>query len=108
MKKIIILISVGILLLIVFFIPVTQQKTLIIKSSFLNVYNQLENPGNWEKWRPELRKAMKTDSDKIVVHKDSVQFTIKYARLELDVKPKGNSFDINEDVDGKSTNYSFV
>ena len=90
------------------FIPVTLQKTTIVKSPFLNTYSFLANPIKWERWRPDLRKAMLTDSQKITVQKDSAEFTIKYNLLAINVNPKGNSFDIKEDQDGKTTNYSFV
>ncbi len=90
------------------FIPFTLQKSVLIRYSFLNTYSFLSKPVKWEQWRPELRKAMNTDSDKIIIHRDSSRFTIKYDSLELGVMPKGNSFDINERLNnGHSTNYSY-
>jgi effector-binding domain-containing protein len=90
------------------FIPVTQQKTTIIKSSFINAYGLLANPLKWERWRPDLRKAMTTDSSKIIIQKDSSEFSIKYDRLALRVNPKGNSFDVSENQNGRITNYSLM
>ena len=90
------------------FIPVTLQKSTIIKSPFLNTYSLLAKPSKWEEWCPELRKAMKADSDKIIMRDNYSAFTIKYNRFNLEVKPKGNSFNINELINGKSTNYSYV
>ena len=90
------------------FIPVTVQKATTIKSSFLNTYSFLANPVKWKQWRPDLRKALLTDSEKIIIQKDSAEFTIKYNHLALTVIPKGNSFDVNENQGGKITNYNFV
>src|ERR1700722_13341377 len=88
-----------------YFFPVTLQKTTIIKSSFLNTYSFVANPSKWERWRPDLRKVLLTDSEKIVIQKDSSGFMIKHNRLAITVTPKGNSFDINEEQDGKINNY---
>jgi effector-binding domain-containing protein len=90
------------------FIPVTLQKTTTIASPFLNTYSRLTNPLNWEHSRPDLRQAIMTDSDKIAVQKDSSQFSIKYKDLALKVDFKGNSFDVNENQDGRTTNYSYA
>jgi len=89
-------------------IPVNQQKTILIKSSFLNLYSLLSNPEKWERWRPDIQKDILADSGKISIKKDTGSFTIKYAPLELLVKLKGNSFDIEEKNNGKSTHYSYI
>ena len=90
------------------FFPVTLQKTTIVKSSFLNTYSFVANPSKWVQWRPDLRKALMTDSGKIIIQRDSSKFSIKYNGFKLKVDPKGNSFDINEDQNGRTRNYSFV
>jgi len=90
------------------FIPVTLQKTITIPSPFLSIYTRLTNPLNWEQSRPDLRKALSTDSGKVIVQKDSSQFTIKYNGLALDVNLKGNSFNVNEQDRGKTTNYRYT
>ncbi|HAL81425.1 MAG TPA: hypothetical protein DCO83_03660 [Mucilaginibacter sp.] len=92
MKKKVILLLLILVISAFFFIPVNREKTTLIKSSFLNIYGLLANPLYWEKWRPELRNAIKTDSDKILVTKDSTSFRIKYTNLSLGVKFGGTTF----------------
>jgi len=84
-------------------IPVSRQKTVVIKSSFLNVFTQLQAAKNWKKWRSDLRKAAEKDSDKIVAKIASDHFTIDYADLALIVRSRGSSFDVDE----KNKNASF-
>jgi len=108
MRKKVLLLLLLLVLAAACFIPVTLQKSTIIKYSFLNTYSLLAKPLKWEQWRPELRKALNNDSDKIIIQRDSSAFTITYKGLKFIVKPKGNSFDINEQADGKTTDYSFA
>lgn len=42
-----------------YFYPVTQQVSVTINTSMLNVYNQLNNESNWRKWDPDLINAEK-------------------------------------------------
>jgi effector-binding domain-containing protein len=108
MTKKVLLIILFAAILATYFIPFKLQKSVLIRYSFLNTYSFLAKPLKWEKWRPELRKVMNTDSGKIIIRRDSTQFTIKYDSLELGVLPKGNSFNISERINGHSTNYSYV
>lgn len=108
MKKIIVLISSVLILLAIYFIPVTQQKTILIKSSFFNVYNELAKPANWEKWRQDLNKVYLADSNKISIKKKPGMFTINYAGQELNVKWGGALFNINEHENDKSVAYSYL
>ncbi len=107
MKRIIILLAIVILLLVAFFIPVTQQKTFLIRSSFFNVYKQLANAGNWEKWRPDLRKTYQSDSTKIAIKKDTGLFTINRNELHLQVKQTGGIFTVKEQDSDKNISYSY-
>jgi len=91
-----------------FFIPVSQQKSILIKSSFLNTYSFLNNPVKWEHWRPELRKTIETDSNKISVQTEKDAFRIKDENFEIKIKASGNFFDINERRDAKSINYTYA
>jgi len=90
-----------------FLIPVYQQKTILIKSPFLNAYSLLANPAKWEKWRPDLRKIMIADSNDITIKKDTNSFLIKHENDELEVKYKGNKFEIDEVSNGKNSSYSY-
>jgi len=108
MKKKVILFLLIIVIFALFFIPVHQQKTILIKSRFLNTYSQLTNPAKWEKWLPDLRKTMITDSGKISILKDTNSFVIKNEKNKLEVTYKGNMFEINENKDGKKANYRYA
>jgi effector-binding domain-containing protein len=107
MKKKVILLVLILIIIVLFFIPVHQQKTILIKSPFLNTYSLLANPAKWEKWRPDLRKVMIADSNKITVKKDTNSFLIKHENYELEVKYKGNTFEIDEATNGKTASYSY-
>src|SRR5260370_35420276 len=108
MKKRIILISLLLAVFAACFIPVTQQKTITVKSPFLDIFRLLTNAEKWEQWRPDLRKVPPVDSNKISVKKDTNSFKIKYDSLELNVKWVGNSVNINDHIDSKTFDYSYA
>jgi len=107
MKKRFILISVLLLLLATFFIPAYQQKTIIIRSSFINVFSLMTTPEKWELWRSDLRNDVAADSSKIAIEKNYDGFSIKYAPLALKVKLSANSFDISEENGEKKLDYNY-
>jgi len=107
MKKKTIFLLLVLVILASLFIPVTQQKTIVIKSPFLRVFSLLARPENWEQWRPDLRKYILADSNKITLHKDSGFFSIKYDLIKVDVKLQGNSFVIDDEDGSKTTSYSY-
>jgi effector-binding domain-containing protein len=107
MKKKVILLILILVIITLLFIPFYQQKTILIKSPFLNTYSLLANPAKWEKWRPDLRKAMITDSSKISIKKDTNSFFLNYENQQLGVKYKGNMFEIDETSNGKSASYRY-
>jgi len=108
MKKKIILFLLIIVIFSLFFIPAYQQKTILIKSRFLNTYSLLTNPAKWEKWRPDLRKVITNDSSRISIMKDTSSFVIKNEKNELKVTYKGNAFEINETSNGKNAIYRYA
>jgi effector-binding domain-containing protein len=109
MKKKVILLSLLVIVIVVCFIPVTIQKTIAIKAPLLNVYEQLSNPQNWEKWRPDIKKVFIADSNKISIQKDiPTSFRIKYAGQELNVISNENLLIINDTRDNKTVNYSYT
>lgn len=107
MKKIIVLVFVSVLLLAAFFIPVTTQKTILIRSSFFNVYKQLANGDNWKKWRPDLRKVYQSDSAKIVVNKDTGSFTINNGEQHIKVKSVSTVFTVDDHSNNNTVQYSY-
>src|ERR1700743_2551310 len=95
MKKIVILLSLLIVVIAACFIPVDIQKTIAIKAPLLNVYQQLSDPLNWEKWRPDIKRIFITDSNKVSIKKDrTISFRIKYADRGLKVITNENLFTV--------------
>ncbi len=107
MKKKVILLVLLLLIIALFFIPFHQQKTILIKSPFLNTYSLLANPAKWEKWRPDLRKVFIADSNKISIKKDTDSFLVRNENHELEVKFEGNAFQIDETSNGKNARYRY-
>jgi effector-binding domain-containing protein len=105
-KKVLLLVLLAVIIA-AFFIPVTQQKSVLIKSPFLNTYSFLANPVKWEHWIPELRKTVDADSSKILVQKGNNSFTIKGENTELAVKEQGIFFGIAEKTNNSSSNYIY-
>src|ERR1700744_898747 len=109
MKKIVILLSLLIIVIAACFIPVTIQKTVAIKAPLLNVYRQLSDPLNWEKWRPDIKRIFISDSNKVSVQRNGISsFQIKYAGQGLKVITNENLFTVIDSADNKKVNYSYT
>ena len=108
MKKIVISFLLILVISAICFIPIAQQKTVIIKSPFLRVYSQLVKADGWENWRPDLRKVLLTDSDKIAIKKDSGSFSINCLDLKLNASIAGNSIYVNEQNNDKTNIYNYI
>jgi len=108
MKKKVFLISIPLIVLASLLIPVTQQKTVLIKSPFLNVYSLLANPEQWEKWRPDLKKDVLADSSRISIKKDTGSFFIKYDDLKITAKITGNYWGVSDSTTDKTVNYGYA
>ncbi|MBV8391461.1 MAG: hypothetical protein JO080_16765 [Mucilaginibacter sp.] len=108
MKKKIIALLALVLIIVACFIPVTQQETIPVKSSFLNIFVHLSNPANWRKWRSDMNSIPDADTNKFLVKKDSASFAISYDQRKLDVKSKGYLFEIEDQWNGKSINYDYI
>jgi effector-binding domain-containing protein len=107
MKKIYLLISVALLLLIIIFIPISTTENIYIKAPFLNVYRLLNEPANWEKWRPDLRRIAEQDSAAIVVQKKPGYFVIKDKNAIIQVHNSAVIFSVNDYTDGNHVGYSY-
>ncbi|MDP9046956.1 MAG: hypothetical protein M3N14_02390 [Bacteroidota bacterium] len=108
MRKTIALLLALLLAGFVIFTPVTQQKTFVIKSSFFNVYNELTRAGNWERWRPDIRKLYQSDSTKITRIQDKTGFTLKFSAINLHISLNGYTFNISEFKAGEKLAYSYI
>jgi len=107
MKKKIIVLSLLVLIIAACFIPVTQQKTVSIKSPFLNIYRELILPANWGKWRSDMRQDFDSDSSKINIKKDTASFNIQYKNKELNVGFNENVFNVKDSWNNNS-NYGYA
>jgi effector-binding domain-containing protein len=108
MKKKIVFAALLLIILTSLFIPVSEQKTVSINASIFNVYNQLVTPGNWENWRPDLKKIAGDDSTKISIQKNKGSFVLRYSDLELSVRAAGGIFYIDDGFGKKTSSYSYV
>src|ERR1700743_552403 len=109
MKKIVILLSLLIVVIAACFIPVDIQKTVAIKAPLLNVYRQLSDPLNWEKWRPDIKRIVIADSNKVSIQKAGISsFRIKYAGQNLNVVTSENLFNVIDSAENKKVNYSYT
>ncbi|HEY9000059.1 MAG TPA: hypothetical protein VIM89_01810 [Mucilaginibacter sp.] len=103
MKKKIIILSLLILIVAACFIPITLQKTVSIKWSFISVYRELILPTNWAKWRTDLRKDFAADSSKIDIKKENSSFAIRYQDRALNVSFNENVFNVTDGWNSKRT-----
>ena len=106
MKKKVILFSILSVIVSLFFVPFTQQKTDLIKASFFNTYQQLAKADNWKKWRTDLRGPYLSDSTKISCKQDLNKFILSYSDITLLVNTvNGYTFNIEEN---NSNDYSYT
>ena len=107
MKKTIILTTLACILLALYFVPVSLEKTTTIKSSFFNVYDQLSRPNHWKRWRPDLRKVLLDDSNELSVKKSPNSFTISRGTQQLNVKVAGTLINVEEKNKDNTTAYAY-
>jgi hypothetical protein len=108
MKRKFILLFVILVLAAICIIPVSRQTTVLIKSSFVNVFTQLQTAKNWKKWRSDLRKASQMDSDKVSAKNFPDHFIINYSDLALDVQLKEGVFNVSEQNKNGNIKYNLT
>src|ERR1700744_903994 len=109
MKKKVILLLLLLIVIAACFIPVDVQKTVTIKAPLLNVYQQLSDPLNWEKWRPDIKTIFTADSNKVYIQKASISsLRIKYPGQDLNVITNENLFSVTDSAENKKINYSYT
>jgi effector-binding domain-containing protein len=106
-KKIFILLALAIVIA-ACIIPVTQQKTITIKSPFLNLFVQLSDPTNWRKWRSDMNNIPDADTSKILIKKNPNSFSLNYEQKRLNVRSEGYLFAIEDNWSNKTTNYNYI
>jgi effector-binding domain-containing protein len=106
-KKILILLGLAIVIA-ACFIPVTQQKTINIKSSFLNLFTQLDSPPNWKKWRSDINAVADADSGKVSIKRDSNVFSLNYGQKKIEVASGGYLFNIEDSWGNGTTYYNYT
>ncbi|MDR3695952.1 hypothetical protein [Mucilaginibacter sp.] len=90
------------------FIPVTQQKSTLVKSPFLIIYSVLSNPFKWEQLEPGLKKLAIADSAKISIENTNTSFRINYPGIHINVQMKGGGFFVDEDIHGQKASYTYI
>lgn len=90
------------------FIPVTQQETITVKSTFLNLFAELSEPENWRKWRSDLNTIPQADSGKVLIKRDTNSFALNYGQKKIEVKAGGYVFEIEDNWNRKTANYNYV
>ncbi|BAU53827.1 hypothetical protein [Mucilaginibacter gotjawali] len=90
------------------FIPVTQQKSTLVKSPFLIIYSVLSNPFKWEQLAPGLKKVAVADSAKVSIENANASFRIKYPGIQINVQMKSGGFFVDEDINGQKASYSYI
>jgi len=109
MNKKVILFSILLVISATCFIPVKQQKTLSVKASFYNVYQQLARGDNWKKWRADLRQIYLSDSTKISDTQSVNQFSLKSTAITLDVRiANGYNFSVDETNGHNQFSYDYT
>jgi effector-binding domain-containing protein len=108
MKKKIIILSALVIVIAACFIPVTQQETVTVKSAFLNLFTQLDDPQNWKKWRSDLRIIPAADSNKVLLKRDTNSFALNYGEKKLEVNAGGYLFQIEDSWNNKTLNYNYI
>lgn len=108
MTKKAVLLLLLLIVLAVCFIPVTRQKTFLVKASFFNVYQQLAKPRNWGQWRSDLRSLWLSDSAKISNTMRPDGFKINAGDLNLNVQIQGYVFAIAAHDKNDKHNYAYT
>lgn len=108
MKKNAVLLLLLLIILAACFVPVTRQKTVSIKASFFNVYQQLAKPGNWGQWRSDLRPLRLTDSGKIVNISSPGGFKINAGDINVNVQVQGYVFVITAHDNTGNHDYTYT
>ncbi|MEO6358725.1 MAG: hypothetical protein ABIO56_18960 [Ferruginibacter sp.] len=109
MKKITIAVAFLItLLLVTYFIPVTEKKELLIASPILRISEQLIHAEKWKKWNIDLKSEAEKNNNKCTILNDFKQhsFTISTPHQSISViSPSGTRFEVSEKRNGASNNY---
>lgn len=108
MRKAIVSIVLAAVVFAACFIKVDQQKTVLIKSSFFNIFKELATPKNWQKWRPDLHTVYATDSSKITIKKTPGVFNITSPPVQVSVKIADAQFNITDSSSNKGNSYSYL
>lgn len=108
MKRKFIVLPLLLIIISSFFIPINQQENVSIKAPFIHICTSLLDPGNWEKWRPDLRQIMAENPDKITDQKGKNSLSIKYQKQSINVNFAGCIFNINDSLGNATLHYSFT
>lgn len=107
MKKTISIALPLIVFLIAFFVPFNQHKTLIIKTQYFIILQQLLQPNNWKRWQPDVKQAWQKDSSTVKITQYHNDFIIRFPGSVLKFKVTDSGFSIDKNSNGKNSISNF-
>jgi effector-binding domain-containing protein len=109
MKKNVIISLLVLVVLVIFFFPYKQQKTVHIHANYFIAFQQLQKPENWKNWQPNLYNAWKKDSSQVKITKKSKGFSFEAPGIAFNVNTaEGFAFKVDKKNGGKNSTYTYV
>ncbi|WP_158995676.1 hypothetical protein [Mucilaginibacter sp. L196] len=110
MKRILtIVLLLFIIIIIIGLIPFNKQVAVKINASYFNCYQQLSKAESWEKWNPDINKAVSNDSLLCKLNNTLKGFKLSIPNGYFDVKTQysGNIL-VKRVINGNDFNYSYI
>jgi len=109
MKRILTLVLLlFITIIIIGLIPFNKQVVVKINASYFNCYQQLGKAESWEKWNPDINKAVSNDSVLCKLNNTSNGFKLSIPNGYFDVKQYSGNILVKRDINGNDFNYSYI
>lgn len=70
MKIVALILIIPVVLIVLFFIPFTEDEDIRIAANFHNTTMQVMHPENWKKWFPAIRQVWMKDTSSVSIHVD--------------------------------------
>jgi predicted transcriptional regulator YdeE len=111
-KRIVIVTSIVLVLLLVIahFIPSYKQEKVLIVAPILHAAQELNSPGEWQRWNPYLRKYCIENASACAEIDNRVQnnFTVNAGQHSFTIAAHGASYDVTEKDNGNTTLYNYT
>jgi effector-binding domain-containing protein len=79
MKRILIILLLISAVIVIYFIPITQDQNVLIKTNFDNALSSLNKPDNWKKWNSSIKNLHSKNEDQLSFASDSSFHHFKFA-----------------------------